>query len=93
MISDAIAVTRWFYGDPPELGMVTFVDPDKVRHKRDPGRCYKKAGFKHVGETKGGLLAFQLLPEYMPAPEGPVVLDGLDFGLSANPSISKELAC
>lgn len=51
----------------PELGMVSFVDAGKVRHKRDPGRCYRKAGFRLVGETKGGLLAWQLLPEDMPA--------------------------
>lgn len=51
--------------------MITFVDPDKVRHKRDPGRCFLKAGFVHVGETKGGLLAFQLLPDSMPPPEQP----------------------
>lgn len=45
MIRAAVAATRWKYGDAPPLGMVTFVDPTQVRHKRDPGRCYKKAGF------------------------------------------------
>ena len=49
--------------------MVTFVDASKVRHKRDAGRCYKRAGFTLVGETKGGLLAWQLLPDEMPEPE------------------------
>lgn len=29
----------------------------------------KLAGFREVGETKGGLLALQLLPEDMPEPE------------------------
>jgi hypothetical protein len=49
--------------------MITFVDAGKVRKKRDPGRCYRKAGFKHVGFTKtNNLWAFQLLPEEMPAP-------------------------
>jgi hypothetical protein len=48
--------------------MVTFVDPTKVRKKRDWGRCYRKAGFTHVGYTKGGLVALQLLPQDMPAP-------------------------
>lgn len=46
--------------------MVTFVDTEKVRHKRDPGRCYRKAGWKPCGYTKGGLLALQLLPKDMP---------------------------
>lgn len=67
LIRDAIAATRAFFGEPPPLGMVTFVDAGKVRRKRDPGRCFLKAKFKHVGETKGGLVALQLLPADMPA--------------------------
>lgn len=66
LIRDAIAVTRSTW-EPPALGMVTFVDAEKTRHKRDPGRCYRKAGFAHVGFTAGGLWAFQLLPSQMPA--------------------------
>jgi len=58
-------------GEPPELGMVTFVDPKKTRHKRDPGRCFIKAGFKRVGMTEGGLIALQLLPADMPEPLEP----------------------
>lgn len=46
--------------------MITFVDKDKTRKKRDPGRCFLRAGFKNVGETKGGLVALQLLPQDMP---------------------------
>ncbi len=65
LILEAIAATRWTW-EPPELGIITFVDATKVRHKRDPGRCYRKAGFKHVGFTKSGLWAFQLLPDAMP---------------------------
>jgi hypothetical protein len=49
--------------------MVTFVDASKVRHKRDPGRCYIRAGFKRVGTTKGGLIALQMEPDDMPEPE------------------------
>jgi hypothetical protein len=72
LIRDAIAATRWFFGEPPELGMVTFVDADKTRRKRDPGRCYIKAGFRRVGFTKGGLHALQLLSADMPEPAPPV---------------------
>lgn len=71
LILEAIAATRFLFGDPPPLGMITFVDRDKTRRKRDPGRCYRKAGFHHVGETKGGLVALQLLPEEMPQPSAP----------------------
>lgn len=31
LIRDAVAATRAFYGDPPSLGMVTFIDRRKVR--------------------------------------------------------------
>lgn len=72
LIREAIAATLWFYGDPPDLGIVTFIDRDKVRHKRDFGRCYRRAGFEECGETKGGLLALQLIPGRMPEPEAPI---------------------
>ena len=53
--------------------MITFlnrkaVTPIKVRGVETWGRCWALAGFKHVGETKGGLMAWQLLPEDMPPP-------------------------
>lgn len=66
LIKQAVAVTRALWGDAPSLGMVTFVDADKTRRKRDPGRCYRKAGWSHVGFTKGGLWALQILPNLMP---------------------------
>lgn len=72
LIRSAVAATRWQWPDVPDLGMVTFVDPDQVRHKRDPGRCYLRAGFRPVGETAGGLLAFQMLPADMPEPLAPI---------------------
>ena len=49
---------RW-----PGERLYTYVDPSKVRHKRDPGRCFLKAGFKRCGVTKDGLLIFERLPE------------------------------
>jgi len=51
--------------------MITFVNAEKVTHKRDPGRCYLRAGFERVGTTKGGLIALQLLPGGMPDPVMP----------------------
>ncbi|WP_432050287.1 hypothetical protein [Verrucosispora sp. NA02020] len=68
LITAAVAATRAHWPDIPDLGMVTFVDPTKTRRKRDPGRCYRRAGFLPVGETKSGLLALQLLPADMPDP-------------------------
>lgn len=68
LITLAVAATRAVWPDPPPLGIVTFVDPTKIRRKRDPGRCYRRAGWHHVGYTAGGLLAFQQLPSEMPEP-------------------------
>lgn len=74
MIRDAIAATRWNWPDVPELGMITFINHKKIRSKQESeiGRCYIEAGFRHVGFTKGGLWAFQILPEDMPYPLCPV---------------------
>lgn len=71
LIGQAVAATRSLWPHVPEIGMITFVNRDKVRPKRDPGRCYRKAGFRPVGETEGGLVALQLLPAAMPAPLAP----------------------
>ena len=61
LILSAIAATRTMWPDPEEHGLITFVNADKVRHKRDPGRCFLRAGFVDVGYTVGGLVAL-LLP-------------------------------
>lgn len=71
LILQAIAITRSLWEAPP-LGMVTFVDPRHVRPKIRRGQpvygyCYLAAGFQHVGYTKGGLWAWQMLPDAMPA--------------------------
>jgi hypothetical protein len=71
LIREAIAATRFMW-DPPAIGLVTFVDPKSVpgtpvRGERIYGHIYARAGFRHVGFTKGGLWAWQLLPEDMPA--------------------------
>ncbi len=66
LIVAAVAMTRAIW-EPPPLGIVSFVDASKTRHKRDPGRCYRKAGWTHVGFTQGGLWVFQQRPHEMPA--------------------------
>jgi hypothetical protein len=72
MIRDAMAIMQTEY-DVPALGCITFVDPRKVpgvmeRGERIKGFCFKRAGFRAVGETKKGLIAWQMLPGAMPAP-------------------------
>lgn len=78
MIRQAIAVTRYLMGEPPVRGMVTFLDTDcvqpiMVRGQKTWGRTWILAGFEPDGVTKGGLLAFRLRPENMPAPVAPLV--------------------
>jgi hypothetical protein len=80
LIIAATAATRAHWPDLPPLGIVSFVDASKTRHKRDPGRCYRRAGWTHVGFTAGGLYAFQLQPEDFPDP------------LPARPAHSDQLA-
>lgn len=74
LIRQAIAATRAYFGEPPEIGMLTFIDRSQVkpvmcRGKPTWGRTWKLAGFREVGETRqAGLLALQLLPKDMPPP-------------------------
>lgn len=73
LIREAVAATRYAWGDPPDLGFVTFVDGGKVKRKRDPGRCYRRSGWEHVGFTKQNRLwALQLVPDRMPEPDAPI---------------------
>jgi len=74
LIRQAVAATLAFYGEPPAIGMVTFVDRQKVRPtivrgEQVWGWVFRKAGFREVGETKSGLMALQLQPADMPPPE------------------------
>lgn len=72
-IRQAIAATRAHWSEVPELGMITFLDraqvkPVMVRGVPTWGRTWALAGFRHVGETQGGLMAWQILPADMPEP-------------------------
>lgn len=71
LVRSAVAATRWRWPEVPALGMVTFVNTEKTRRKRDPGRCFRKAGFRPVGHTAGGLVALILEPLEMPDPAPP----------------------
>ena len=69
MITEAMRWTRWYQqttpswckDEEPEQGMISFVNERKVRAKRDPGRCFIRAGFKVAGRTKqDNLVALQI---------------------------------
>lgn len=78
MIRQAVAATRWYFGEPPAEGMITMIDPKKVnpikrRGLLHWGYSYEMAGFRHIDFTKEeGLMIFQLLPENMPAAAPPL---------------------
>jgi hypothetical protein len=74
LICSAVAATRQHYGEPPELGMVSFINrkhvkPTMVHGVSVWGWTWFKAGFRCIGETQGGLLAIGILPQNMPKPE------------------------
>jgi hypothetical protein len=54
----AIAWERW-----PGERLYTYVNPGKIRHKRDPGRCFLRAGWRHYGWTKRGLRILEIRPQ------------------------------
>jgi len=74
LIRQAVAATRWYWPEVPALGMVTFVDPAKIRPRRAGwGKCYLKAGFQEDGRTQCGSLALRMPPDRMPPPMAPAV--------------------
>lgn len=55
-----IAWQKW-----PGERLFTYVDAKRVRRKRDPGRCFVKAGWRKCGiSQKNQLLIFECLPEW-----------------------------
>ena len=42
---------RW----PEQRRIYTYVDDSKIRHKRDPGRCFLRAGFKYCRNADGSI--------------------------------------
>jgi hypothetical protein len=70
LIRSATATTyelwRERYGALPSVPLRTEVDPRKVRRKRDPGRCFLRAGWRYVGKSRShrhrGALVFEAPP-------------------------------
>lgn len=71
LITEAVAATHAVWGKPPANGFVTFVNADKTRRKRDPGRCFRKAGWRESGTSEGGLIVLALAPSDFPPPCAP----------------------
>ncbi len=61
LVIEATARTFEFWrrtGGLPSVPLQTEVDPDKTRPKRDPGRCFRRAGW-FVVEKRNGLVVLQ----------------------------------
>jgi len=58
----AIAWEKW-----PGERLYTYVNPRKVRHKRDPGRCFLRAGWREYGWTKKKLRILEIRPQWATA--------------------------
>jgi hypothetical protein len=82
LIREAVACTRWRWPDVPAQGLITFVNPKKIRSS-NPGFCFLRAGFRRAGETKKRkLVVLQLLPADMP-PAAPPLGGQMDLELLA----------
>jgi hypothetical protein len=55
--AEELAWQRW-----PGERLYTYVNPRKVK-SANPGYCFKVAGWRDCGRTKGGLLVLEKLPE------------------------------
>lgn len=57
LIREATARTfAWWrarYGAVPSVPLTTEIDPRRTRRKRDPGRCFLRAGWRRVGLVRG----------------------------------------
>lgn len=53
LVREATVMTRDYwrshYHGEPSVPLTTEVDPAKTRRKRDPGRCFRKAGWSYLG--------------------------------------------
>jgi hypothetical protein len=56
--ADAMAFERW-----PGERHYTYINCRKIRRKRDPGRCFLKAGWQHAGWSKSGLRILEKMPQ------------------------------
>lgn len=56
--------TRWVvhYGDLPPCRLTTEIDTRKTRRKRDPGRCFRRAGWEEIGRSSDSGLVVLAAP-------------------------------
>jgi hypothetical protein len=55
--ADALAWRRW----SDQIRHFTYVDASRIRHKRDPGRCFLRAGWRTCGVSTTGKLLMEIV--------------------------------
>ena len=74
LVREATRRTRLYwrrrYGSVPPVPLQTEVHPERTRRKRDPGRCFRRAGWVVVGESRG-LVVLQAPPDDVGGSETP----------------------
>lgn len=62
LVREATSLTYAFWtrhhGGPPPIPLTTEIDPAKTRRKRDPGRCFLRAGWHRI-DVRRGLVVLQ----------------------------------
>lgn len=90
---------KWSCDPWPEMGIVTFVDASKTRKKRDPGRCYLKAGWTYArnddgtkAKTKSGLfvLEYHPKPEELAMPWTPIEIDDSVMNIEGGQAVLRK---
>lgn len=59
LAAEVWAMEDWSERPPEQPVFLTYVCPNRTRKKRDPGRCFRKAGWTEAGTSKGGLILFR----------------------------------
>lgn len=62
------------YGRLPASPLQTEIDPARVRRKRDPGRCFLRAGWRVVDERRGLVVLQAPAPDLSPPVPSPGAL-------------------
>ncbi len=65
LVTEATLLTLALWGWPPKDGLITSVDADLTRPKKDPGYCYLKAGWVPFGHDASGRPRFKMMSPYV----------------------------
>lgn len=73
LIREAVLLSYALWGQPGVNGFITYVKPDAILNQSLPGYCFRRAGWKRVGQAKDGKPMFR-------APKPSVVPQWTEWG-------------